>query len=125
MRFLQHTALLLAFALLLPLSALARDKDHGTMQLGQPAWVGTTQLQPGTYKVDWTGSGSAVTVNVKKGNNTLATVPATLKTNDQSATENAVVLAPADSHNGKKVVEIDFGNKDALFLSNTSQQMGG
>lgn len=125
MTYLKYSAILLTLGLLLPLSALAKDSDHGSMQLIQPAWIGSTQLQPGRYKVDWNGNGPMVTVNVMKGNKTVATTSATLKTNDQGVNQDAVVIAPA-KNNGKKVVEIDFGkDKEALLLNPGGQQPAG
>jgi hypothetical protein len=75
--------------------------------------VGGTQLQPGHYKVEWQGTGPAVQVTFLRNGKTVATVPGTLKTNDEHVIQDEVVT---NSEN-KELNEIDFRrNKEALVF---------
>jgi hypothetical protein len=119
MRYRKYLMLLCMFAFLLPGAGFARAKNQGTMKLMDPARIGSTELQPGTYKVEWDGAGPKVQVNIMHHKDTVATTTATLKTNDPSATEDAVVLQPAPGNGSvKQIAEIDFGShKEALIIT--------
>jgi hypothetical protein len=123
MRFPKYLMLLATFTLLLPASGFARSKNRGTMTLMEPAKIGSTELQPGTYKVEWHGSGPAVQVNITQDKKTVAATTAKLKTNDAAASQDAVVLQPMpNSNSAKQIAEIDFGSlKEALVI--TANQM--
>lgn len=122
MRFLNYLVVSTLFTLLIPASGFARSNNRGTMNLDQPAMVGSTQLQPGSYKVEWNGTGPNVHVNIMQHNNTVASTTGELKTNDQAASQDAVVLRPApDNSSQKEVAEIDFSkHKEALVLNHSS-----
>ncbi len=109
MRVAKYLMLLATFALMLPVGAAARSRNERNIQLTSPAQVGTAQLAPGTYKVEWQGNGPAVTVDFIKNNKTVATAPARWITEATPAPYNSVVLKKtADNHN--RLVEIDFHN---------------
>jgi hypothetical protein len=94
-----------------------------TVDLPEAVQIGTTQLKAGTYKVKWAGSGSAVQVTFLQNGKTVATVPGTLKTNDEEASRDAVVTDTTTSANAKLLKEIDFGHqKEALVFE---QNQGG
>src|ERR1700745_3691062 len=61
---------------LLSVSALASDKMKANIQINQTLRVGSTQLDPGDYKMTWTESGSNAQVTFSRGKNVTATVPA-------------------------------------------------
>ena len=112
-----YLMLLALFALLLPASVFAKSKNEGTMKLEEPARIGSTQLQPGTYNVAWEGSGQNVHVNIMRHHDTVATTTGELKTNDAAASEDAVVLKRTNDGQ-KQVAEIDFGkHHEALVIS--------
>lgn len=115
----KYLMLLSMFTFLLPGMGFAREKNQGTMQLMEPARIGSTELQPGTYKVEWNGTGPKVQVSVMQHKNTVATTTATLKTNDAAATLDAVVLKPAPGNSSvRQIAEIDFGShKEALVIT--------
>jgi len=107
----KYLALLSTLALLFPLCALARDKNE------QPLQVGTAQLPAGTYKVQWQESGPEVNVQFLRHGKLVATVPGTLKTNDEQVTEDDVVIQTVSS-NKKELSEIDFARqKEALIFT--------
>jgi len=126
MRFVKYFALSAMFTLLIPVSALARAKDRGTMQLIDPAEIGSTQLKPGTYLVERNGTGPTVQVSIMQHKNIVATATGELKTNDKEASQNAVVLEPAvNNSSGKQIAEIDFGNrKEALVFDSSHMNHG-
>jgi len=107
-----------AIVMLVPLSAWAREKNEGTLQLFDVVEIGSTQLQPGTYKVEWNGNGPEVQVNVLQGKKTVATTSAKLQTSDRPAPQDAVTVASNGQE--KQVTEIDFGNRKEALLLNSS-----
>ena len=112
---------LAGFFLVLSLNASARAKDQGTFRLIEPAKIGSTQLQPGKYTVEWTGTGPDVQVNFLQGKTTVATGTATLQTQDRAASQDAVVLKAASNSSGKQIIEIDFGSRrEALVILPTN-----
>jgi hypothetical protein len=118
MRFLKYLMLSAMVTLLIPASGFARVKDQGTMRLAEPAKIGSTELQPGTYKVEWSGSGPMVQVNIMHHKDTVATTTGELKTNDNQVSQDAIVLKPATGNSSvKQIAEIDFSkHKEALVI---------
>jgi hypothetical protein len=49
-------------------------------------------LKPGSHKVEWQGSGPVVQVSFEQNGKTLVTVPATLKTAKNQATQDVVTI---------------------------------
>ena len=92
-------------ALLSPVGALARDKNQHSVQIPATLQVGSTQLEPGNYKVEWQGTGPDVQVNFVRNGKTVATVPGTLNANDKRVVQDAIVTDTASS----TLKEIDFG----------------
>ena len=125
MKFAKYFLLLAGVALLLPLSAMAKDNGNsGKFTISENVKVGATQLKPGDYKVEWDGSGDNVQVKIIQGKNTVATAPAKLVNHDAPAPYNAVILNEA-SGGGKAISEIDFGKrKEALVLSDSQTGAG-
>jgi len=113
-----------AIVTLLPLAAFARQKNEGTITLFDPVTLGSTRLAPGTYKVEWSGTGSAVEVSVLQNKKTVATTTAELKTNDPQVKGDAVVLRD-DSSSAKQVAEIDFGKQKAALVLASAQTSPG
>lgn len=104
----------LAALLFLPLFAMAAT-NHATVRIYDPVQVAGTMLRPGRYKVDWTGTGSAVQVAFDRSGHMVVTTPATLKIQsnpyDQAVVTNKVndqrVLAAIEfSHE-----TLNFGSK--------------
>jgi hypothetical protein len=123
MKSIKYLFLLAGIAMLLPLSALAKDSNEGKFTISEPVQVGSTQLKPGDYKVQWDGSGDAVQVKILQGKKTVATTSGKLVSHDQPAPYNSVVLKSANS--GKAINEIDFSKrKEALVLSDSQMNAG-
>lgn len=123
MRSAKYLSLLAGIAMLLPLSAYAKDANEGKFTIAEPVQVGSTQLKPGDYKVQWDGSGESVNVKILQGKKTVATTSAKLVNHEQAAPYNSVVLKNASK--GKAIDEIDFSKrKEALVLSDAQMSTG-
>jgi hypothetical protein len=109
-----------AVALILCAAAFAKDnkvKKSGSFDLTEPAQIGSTLLQPGHYKAEWTGSDDALQVSILENGKTVATTQATLKQLPSKAAADAVIVKTADN-NSKQIEEIDFNNRtEALTLA--------
>ncbi len=117
MKTLNLLAVLSTLALLFPFSALARDRNQHSIDIHDTVQVGSTQLKPGSYRVDWQGNGPTVQVRFLKEGMTVATAPATLQTNDKQVTQDDVVV-DRTSANTKALEEIDFSHqKEALVFA--------
>lgn len=116
MRLIKYFASIVAVALVLSLGAFAKDKDSGNLNLVQTARVGSTTLQPGQYKVEWTGPNNALQISIMKYGKTIATVQGKLKELPTKAEDNAVTLRTMNN-NTKRIEEIDFSHRtEALVL---------
>ena len=105
MKSIKYAALLSMVAVLCSVSALARDnKNQHSVEIPDAVQVGGKQLQPGNYKVEWQGTGPEIQVNFMRDGKTVATVPGTLKTNDDKVTQDEIVT----DTNTKTLEEIDF-----------------
>ncbi|MGD0182276.1 MAG: hypothetical protein ABSC15_20885 [Terriglobales bacterium] len=115
MKQIKYAALLSMLAVMCSVSALARDKNQHSVSISDSVQVGGKQLEPGSYKVEWQGTGPEVQVNFVRDGKTVATVPGTLKT-DGKVTQDDVVIGTT-SANAKTLEEIDFGrNKESLVF---------
>jgi hypothetical protein len=107
--------LLLGLALLLATSVFAANK--GTLQVNDPVTVNGKQLGSGEYTVQWEGAGPNVELNILKGKNVVATVPARMLALEQSPNRDAVVTSTnSDGH--KSLSEIRFSGKKYAFAVN-------
>jgi hypothetical protein len=96
--------------------ALAGDKNQRSVQIPNSVQVGSAQLQPGNYKVEWQGTGPEIQVNFVRDGKTVATVPGTLKMNDAQVTQDEIVT-DTTSANVQTLTEIDFRRaKEALVF---------
>ncbi len=121
-KYMQYMAVLSTLALLFPLGALARDNAH-SVEIFDAVQIGSTQLKPGNYKVEWQGTGPVVQVTFQQNRKTVVTVQATLKTNDDQVTRDAIMIE-ATSGGTSKLEEIDFGHqKEALVFDQNPSGM--
>lgn len=111
MKYLQYLSILSTLALLFPLGALARDSKH-LVEISDAVQVGSTQLKPGTYRVEWEGTGPVVQVSFELNGETVVRVPATLKTNEATRNE----LVEDTSADTRVLKEIDFGHQQVALV---------
>jgi len=104
-------------ALALSLPAFAKDTNTGSFDLAQTAHVGSTVLQPGHYKAEWTGPNTALHVTIEHNGKTVATAQGHLKQLASKAPYDAVTVRTL-KNNTTRVDEIDFNNRtEALVLA--------
>lgn len=117
MRFINYVAVLAAFAMIFSLGAFAKAKNSGSFDLTQTARIGSTVLQPGHYKAEWTGSNDALQVSVLDHGKTVATAKGNLKELPEKSPDNAVTVR-IHRNNSPQVDEIEFSNRtEALVLA--------
>lgn len=105
----------LSMLLLLPLAAFARDNNSRSVQIPSPVVVAGHQLNPGKYKLEWQQTGPRVTVNFVQDGKTIASAPATLKTNDPNVTQDDV-MTRTTAQNKNRLMEIDFNHQKEAFV---------
>lgn len=110
MKALKLSSMLFASCVLLACSAFAVNVNKKTMHLYEKAKVHGTLLEPGDYKVEWSGSGPNVQLKILQGKDTVATVPARVVAENTSHDHDGYVLKPAKS-GGKSIEEIFFSGK--------------
>jgi hypothetical protein len=115
MNSLKYGASFAAVALLLCATAFSKDSNSGSFDLSEPATVGSTVLQPGHYKVQWTGTEKDVKVSVLQKGKTIATSDATIEQLPSKATADAVSLK-IQQDNTKRVDEIEFDNRSQALV---------
>src|SRR5208283_5735164 len=114
MKLIKYTLLLSMLGLLSSVFALARDNNQHSVEIPDSVQVGSAQLQPGNYKVEWQGTGPEIQVNFVRDGKTVATVPGTLKTNDAKVTQDDIMTDTANA-SIQTLTEIDFSrNKESL-----------
>lgn len=113
MKHLKYLSLLSTFAILFSYNVFAKDKNQGRVNIPNAVSIGATQLAAGDYKVNWQGAGPAVQVNFVKNGKVVATAPATLRTNDNTVTEDSITTDGTSN----SLKEIDFSHqKEALVF---------
>jgi hypothetical protein len=108
--------LVAALAMFLSLNVFAKSsKDEGKMTLTDPVQIGSTQLKPGNYKVQWNGTGEQVNVDFLKGSKTVATTSARLVNHPQPAPYDSVTLESLNKTT-KRIDEIDFNHSTQALV---------
>jgi hypothetical protein len=117
-----YTAAFLLAASLLPASAFAKDKTDAKINLLYKTQVGTAELAPGEYKLQWEGTGDHVQLNVLQHGKIVATAPAKLVENAKPVQATAVTYLTV----GDKVTveEINLSHSaQSLVLTETQSQL--
>ncbi len=112
----------LALALLVPFDAIARPKNEHNVIIPQSMQVGSTQLKPGSYKVEWDGTGPSLQVSFLKNGKTVATTEGKMVEQDKPSPYTEVVCDTA----GKtaRLEEINFrGKKEMLVITSDHASM--
>jgi hypothetical protein len=102
-------------ALILSAGAFAKDAHSGKFTLTEPAKVGTTELQPGDYKAEWSGPADNLQVSIIQHGQTVATIQGHLKNLQQPAPYSAVTESTLADQT-KKVDEIEFNRSTEALL---------
>lgn len=115
MRSIQYVASLAVFALIFSVGAFAKDKDSGNFDLTQRAKIGSTMLQPGHYKAEWTGPKDALQISVLDHGKTVATAKGNLKELPSKSPYDAVTVR-THRNNTKQIDEIEFNNSNQALV---------
>ena len=116
MRFVQRLTSFAIVALVLSLSAFAKDSHSGKFTLSETVQVGSTQLAPGEYKAEWNGPANDVKIDFIKNGKTVATTQGKIQ-NLQKPSPYDAVLTKTLQNNTQELSEIDFGNHtEALVI---------
>ena len=107
--------LLLGLALLLATSGFAANK--GSLQVDNPVTINGKPLAAGEYTVKWDGAGPNVELNIMKGKNVVATVPARMLDLEQLPVRDSIITS-VNSEGHKSVNEIRFSGKKYAFAVN-------
>jgi len=106
--------MLFGTALLLASGVLAGETNKTNISLADKVTVEGKTLEPGTYKVEWTGSGTNVQVTVSKGNKQVASFPAQLT--EQPSTNSASAYSTTAAADGSKsLTAIYVGGKKSIL----------
>jgi hypothetical protein len=114
MQFWKYLGVLMALSFMLSLAGFAKDKDmnSGQFDLDQTAKIGSTMLQPGHYKAEWSGPANAANVQILQNGKTVATTKGTVKELPQKAPYDAVTVN-SQTH---RVDEIDFSHRAEALI---------
>ena len=109
----------LAGALLLATGSFAGEANKATLRLQEKVTVEGKQLTPGTYRLEWDGTGPDVRVNILRGRETVATVPAHLVEQQTRNAQDAYGTS-AEADGSKSLTSIFIAGKNfALQLQGT------
>ncbi len=119
MKYPKYLAVVAVFCLITTagLFADSKSKDRGTINLANAVQIGSTQVAPGDYKVEWNRTGDNVQVNILKGKNVVATTEGKLVELPKKA-ENSSVTTRALDNNTRALMEIQFDNRTESLVFN-------
>ena len=115
MKFVQYFASFAIVALVLSLSAFAKDSHSGKFTLSDTVQVGSTQLAPGDYKAEWNGPADNVKIDIIQNGKTVATTEGKIQTLAQRSPYDAVSTKDLPN-NTKQLEEIDFENRTEALI---------
>ena len=116
MKIAKYFASFAILTLALSLGAFAKDNHSGSFTLFETVRVGSTDLEPGHYKAEWSGTANDVKVDILRDGKTVATTQGAIKNLPQPSPYNAVSTKTLQD-NTKALDEIDFNNRsEALVL---------
>ncbi len=115
---------LLSFVVAATVLLLGTAVFAAEINLTTPVMVNGTQLAPGTYKVNYTGSGPDVQVSFLQGKRTVATAPAHLEDRANKAPYDAAIRQ-ANGSGPETLTQILLnGKKQVLVFNGSSASMG-
>lgn len=124
MRFGNYVAIAAVIVLSMSLNSFAKDKNETRVTFSEKVQVGSTEVKPGDYKLQWDGNGPDVQVKVVKGKDVVATVPAKLLANTSKQGGDAIQTRA--NANEKQLEQVDFaGGRQSLVFGEATQNTGG
>ncbi|HKV23750.1 MAG TPA: hypothetical protein VJN93_04095 [Candidatus Acidoferrum sp.] len=120
MKVVKYSMLLVGSALLLAAGAFAANTTKKTLHLYDNVTVAGKQLAPGNYRVEWSGPGPEVKIDIMKGGDTIATVPARVVAQNTSNGQDGYALKPG-KHGNQMLSQVFFsGEKYDLNIMNSN-----
>ena len=117
MKPMQYVSSIAALAIAFSPGAFAKTLNSGSFDLTDSARIGSTVLQPGHHKAEWTGSDTALQISILQNGRTVATARGQLKELPSKAPYTSV-STKAKSNNSRQVDEIDFDHRtEALVIA--------
>lgn len=113
---------LLGGALLLSSHALGKERNKGTLRITDPVSVEGKTINPGSYTVEWSGTGPTVQVTLFQGKQAVATFPARLS--DQANRNAADAYGTTAEPDGSKSLTAIYLSGNKSFLEVEQQQAG-
>lgn len=117
-----RTAAFIALLFMLPVASFAA-KNSKQVTFESITKIGTTDVQPGTYKVEWNGTGSEVTVDFLQNKKVVATSTAKL-VNGPGEFDSAIQTRRVDA-NSVVLDELDYKTFQLVFPDSGAQQPSG
>ncbi len=114
------SSLLLGSSLLFAVSAFAGNTIKKSLHFSESVSVEGTKLAPGDYKVEWSGSGPDVKLNILKGKETVASVPARIVPESTSNNQDGYALTPGADGRQSLTVVFFTGEKYDLKIGQAS-----
>jgi hypothetical protein len=105
------SALLFVASLLLPAAILAGNTNKKTLHLFDSVTVEGKTLSPGDYRIEWNDAGPNVQLDIVRGRDTVATVPAKVVTASNKNQQDGYTLKPGQN-GGQQLLSIFFSGKD-------------
>lgn len=125
MQFVKYFGVAITICLVASVSSFASTKkDSGPLNIADNnVHVGSTTLAPGDYKVEWTGQGNHVNVNILKGSKVVASTQGKIVERPERASNNEVVIKTLKNKT-KTLEEVDFNKrKEALVIQPSASGM--
>jgi hypothetical protein len=114
------SALLFGSSLLFSVGVFAGTTNKKSLHLNEKVTIEGKQLAPGDYKVEWTGTGPDVTVNILKGKETVASVSAHVVPENAPNSQDGYLLKPA-ADGSQSLAQVFFsGERYDLNLDQSS-----
>jgi hypothetical protein len=114
----KYWIMLMGLGLLAISGAVAEQKAEHNITITDPVQIGSRQLEPGHYKVEWQGEGPTVQVQFLHNGKPVASSNAQLVNQNQKSPYDDVVTIKAGT-NASSLKEIDFHNEaESLVFAN-------
>ena len=126
MRFGNYVAIAALIVSSMSLNSFAKDKNETRVTFSEKVQVGSTEVKPGDYKLQWDGNGPDVQVQVVKGKDVVATVPAKLLAN--TSKQGGDSIQTRVNANEKQLEQVNFaGGRQSLVFgeATATQNIGG
>lgn len=109
--------------LLFPAAVFAGSDSHkGSMSISGPVQVADKQLSAGEYTIRWNGTGPIAQVNIVRGDQVVATVPARVVRLEQKPTQDVVEI---NTSNGvRRITMVQFEGRSYALQIGSEQAAG-